>query len=57
MAAGWDTVERLAGHPDRVIPGHDPLVAEIYPRSGDSGDVFALHTVPSRSFATAEAAQ
>jgi glyoxylase-like metal-dependent hydrolase (beta-lactamase superfamily II) len=57
MAAGWDTVERLAGHPDRVIPGHDPLVAEIYPRSGDSGDVFALHTKPSRSFATAEAAQ
>jgi glyoxylase-like metal-dependent hydrolase (beta-lactamase superfamily II) len=57
MAAGWETVERLAGHPDRIIPGHDPLVAEIYPRSGDSSDAFALHAAPSRSFATAEAAQ
>ena len=26
MAQGWETVERLAGHPDRFIPGHDPIV-------------------------------
>ena len=25
------TAERLAGHPDRVIPGHDPQVLERYP--------------------------
>jgi glyoxylase-like metal-dependent hydrolase (beta-lactamase superfamily II) len=51
MARGWDIVERLAGHPDRFIPGHDPIVAEIYPRASDSVDVFALHLEPKRSFA------
>jgi hypothetical protein len=44
-------VERLAGHPDRFIPGHDPIVAEIYPRASDKVDAFALHKAPSRSFA------
>jgi hypothetical protein len=56
MAAGWETVERLAGHPDRIIPGHDPIVAEIYPSVGGSGDVFALHVAPSRSFIQRETA-
>ena len=51
MAAGWEIVERLAGHPDRFIPGHDPIVAEIYPRVRDRVDAFALHEAPSRSFA------
>jgi len=44
-------VERLAGHPDRFIPGHDPIVTEIYPRASDKVDAFALHRTPSRSFA------
>jgi glyoxylase-like metal-dependent hydrolase (beta-lactamase superfamily II) len=51
MATGWEEVERLAGHPDRFIPGHDPIVAEIYPRASDHVDAFALHVAPSRSFA------
>jgi glyoxylase-like metal-dependent hydrolase (beta-lactamase superfamily II) len=51
MYDAWDIAYRLAGHPDRVIPGHDPLVSEIYPRSGDGVDAFALHKAPSRSFA------
>ena len=51
MAQGWETVERLAGHPDRFIPGHDPLVSEIYPSASDKVDAFALHLAPSRSFA------
>src|SRR5438552_1447907 len=51
MAIGWGIVERLAGHPDRFIPRHDPIVAEIYPRASDKVDVFALHKAPSRSFA------
>ena len=50
MMEGWATAERLAGHPDRVIPGHDPLVCEIYPRASDKVDAFALHKAPSRSF-------
>ncbi len=48
---GWLTVERLAGHPDRIIPGHDPLVARTYPRASDAVEVFALHRVPMRTFA------
>ena len=51
MCVGWEIVERLAGHPDRIIPGHDPIVAEIYPRASDTVDAFALHKAPSRSFA------
>ena len=50
MAQGWEIVERLAGHPDRFIPGHDPIVSEIYPRASDKVDAFALHLKPSRSF-------
>jgi len=42
--------ERLAGHPDRIIPGHDPIVSDIYPRASDKVDAFALHLAPSRSF-------
>jgi glyoxylase-like metal-dependent hydrolase (beta-lactamase superfamily II) len=51
MCRGWEIVEHLAGHPDRIIPGHDPLVAELYPRASDQTDAFALHRAPSRSFA------
>jgi glyoxylase-like metal-dependent hydrolase (beta-lactamase superfamily II) len=51
MVRAWDIVERLAGHPDRFIPGHDPIVADIYPRVSEKVDAFALHKAPSRSFA------
>jgi hypothetical protein len=34
-----------------VIPGHDPIVTEIYPRASDKVDAYALHLEPSRSFA------
>jgi glyoxylase-like metal-dependent hydrolase (beta-lactamase superfamily II) len=51
MFEGWDIAQRLAGHPDRVIPGHDPIVTEIYPRASDKVDAYALHLAPSRSFA------
>jgi glyoxylase-like metal-dependent hydrolase (beta-lactamase superfamily II) len=51
MCDGWDTLARLAGHPDRIIPGHDPIVSAIYPRASETVDAFALHLAPSRSFA------
>ena len=51
MAQGWEIVEKLAGHPDRFIPGHDPIVSEIYPRASDKVDAYSLHVQPSRSFA------
>jgi hypothetical protein len=47
---GWDIAHRLAGHADRVIPGHDPIVTEIYPRASDKVDAWSLHLAPSRSF-------
>ena len=50
MFEGWAIVERLAGHVDRVIPGHDPLVREIYPRASEACDAYALHLEPTRSF-------
>ena len=50
MFEGWNIVARLAGHADRVIPGHDPIVTEIYPRASDKVDAYALHLQPSRSF-------
>ena len=50
MCAGWKLVERLAGDRDRVIPGHDPMVRELYPRASDAVDVVALHKNPKRSF-------
>ena len=51
MVRAWDIVEHLAGHPDRFIPGHYPIVAEIYPRASQKVDAFALHKAPSRSLA------
>jgi glyoxylase-like metal-dependent hydrolase (beta-lactamase superfamily II) len=51
MCEGWGTCERLAGHPDRIIPGHDPLVRELYPRVDGAADAYALHQAPLRSFA------
>lgn len=53
MCDGWATCERLAGHPDRIIPGHDPLVRELYPRAGGKADAYALHLPPARSFVAA----
>jgi glyoxylase-like metal-dependent hydrolase (beta-lactamase superfamily II) len=50
MFEGWDIVKRLAGHPDRIIPGHDPIMTEIYPRASDKVDAYSLHVNPSRSF-------
>jgi glyoxylase-like metal-dependent hydrolase (beta-lactamase superfamily II) len=31
MVEGYTTLRRLAGSPDRIVPGHDPLVLERYP--------------------------
>ncbi len=50
MMEGWKAVGRFAGHPDRVIPGHDPMVRDLYPRASDTLDVVALHKSPKRSF-------
>lgn len=45
---GYATIRRLADSPDHVIPGHDPLVAAIYPaaRPGLEGSVVRLDVAP-----------
>jgi len=38
MAQGWEIVEASRRSSDRFIPGHDPIVSEIYPRASDKVD-------------------
>ena len=45
VLAGYDRLLALAGSVEFIIPGHDPLVRQIYPRVGDL-DVYALHQPP-----------
>lgn len=46
----YERFEALADSEDHVIPGHDPLVRELYPASPNAGpDVVQLHGVPVRS--------
>jgi glyoxylase-like metal-dependent hydrolase (beta-lactamase superfamily II) len=47
---GYATLKRLAGAPDRIIPGHDPLVLERYPaaKAGLEGWVARLDADPAQ---------
>lgn len=50
MIAGWHRMQELAASRDHVIPGHDPLVSEIYPRlDGFDFPCLALHLSPAAS--------
>ena len=42
MLEGYNTLERLAGASERVIPGHDPLVLERYPAASASTNGWAV---------------
>ena len=47
MLECWRTLARLAGSPDRVVPGHDPRVRAIYPRvTRGEQEAWALHEEP-----------
>lgn len=47
MTQGWRRAKELAGAEDRVVPGHDPKVREIYPAvPGSNGEIVALHEAP-----------
>lgn len=48
-------LEQLAGADDRIIPGHDPLVCQIFPRVGHL-DAFSLHEPPQRTLTSTRAA-
>lgn len=34
MLDGYELIEKLADGPDKIVPGHDPLVCERYPQVG-----------------------
>lgn len=42
----FETIDTLADGPDHVIPGHDPLVATVFPSFGADPDTFCLHEDP-----------
>lgn len=50
---GHDRVLELAGGYDRLIPGHDPKVAELYPAHPRNDLIFLLHEPPGHSPAPA----
>ncbi|GAB4234888.1 MAG: N-acyl homoserine lactonase family protein [Methyloligellaceae bacterium] len=47
MCAGWERIFELGAEPGLVIPGHDPLVAELYPRHHDDDMCFVLSDGPT----------
>lgn len=50
MLEGFRTIRMLADSPDHVVPGHDPLVMEIYPAVSDElkGIAVRLDVQPGR---------
>lgn len=50
MLQGYDRLRALASSIDHILPGHDPMVCELYPVA-DAGAAFAyrLDVAPSRS--------
>jgi glyoxylase-like metal-dependent hydrolase (beta-lactamase superfamily II) len=47
MAEGWRICEELADSPDHIIPGHDPLVLQRFPKMPGQPDVALLHEPPA----------
>lgn len=48
MLTGFDVIQSLASSTEMVIPGHDPLVTELYPSEGHSGFVWRLDKGPQK---------
>ncbi|MEM7669786.1 MAG: N-acyl homoserine lactonase family protein, partial [Pseudomonadota bacterium] len=34
MYRGWDIIQGLASSPEQCVPGHDPLVFDLFPGTG-----------------------
>jgi glyoxylase-like metal-dependent hydrolase (beta-lactamase superfamily II) len=49
MLQGYDTIQKLAGTRDRVIPGHDPLVTKMVPRLDTTEFAWRLDKGPIKS--------
>ena len=39
MYRGWDIIQKLASTPEQCVPGHDPLVLDLFPKVGPPGVV------------------
>ena len=48
MISGFEKIQSLASNPDLVIPGHDPIVTQVFPPMGSSGFVWRLDQGPSQ---------
>ena len=46
MCAGWERIFELGAEPGRVIPGHDPLVSELYPKYPDDEMTYVISEGP-----------
>ncbi len=49
MLKGYDTLLTLAGSAERVVPGHDPLVRELFPRVENTGFAWRLDKGPIKA--------
>lgn len=47
MLDGFTTLEALADGPDHVVPGHEPLVAQRFPRAECAPEWISLHEQPA----------
>jgi glyoxylase-like metal-dependent hydrolase (beta-lactamase superfamily II) len=48
MLDGYRKLASLAGGPDHIVPGHDPLVRQRYPYLGrEEDDIVCLHAAPA----------
>jgi hypothetical protein len=54
---GYDKITRLASSPAHIVPGHDPLVASLYPAalSGTEAWIMRLDASPSARTPSAQA--
>jgi hypothetical protein len=46
MLTGFDTIRTLASSIELVVPGHDPLVTQLFVAEGHSGFVWRLDNGP-----------
>jgi glyoxylase-like metal-dependent hydrolase (beta-lactamase superfamily II) len=50
MYRGWDLIETLASDPKLIVPGHDPLVTELFPVHDQAPFIWRLDLGPSKEF-------
>jgi len=49
MLKGYDTLLSIAGSAERVVPGHDPLVTELFPSVENTDFAWRLDKGPIKA--------